>query len=248
MTALAEGTGTTVPSGLGAPVCWTAACQAGLDLHSRAVETMGARIVAGELAPGSTFRLRDLAADLGTSLSVAREAARVLEALGLLAAKRRLGVTVLAQASWQMLDPRIVRWHQGTRGHAEVSGSLAVMVLGVAPHAALLAAANASDTVLAEICSCALSLLGDAAPEQGAAGVDGSAPPPPLARLVRLVVSGAQNPLYNALADMFEPTWLPLGGTPSRDDVIALAVALTQRDGIAAHRAMAALTTLVCRD
>jgi DNA-binding FadR family transcriptional regulator len=172
---------------------------------------------------------------------VAREAARVLEALGLLAAKRRIGVTVLPQDSWRMLDPRIVRWHQGTRGHGVVSSSLAVMLLGAAPDAALLAAANASDTVLTEIGSFALSLLSDAAPEQGAAGVDGSAPPSPLARLVMLVVRGSQNPLYNALADTVDASWLPLGGIHQRADVVALAVALTQRDGTAAHRAMTAL-------
>ena len=52
----------------------------------------------------------DLVALTGASRSIVREAVRVLVALGLLSARRRVGVTVLGVREWDVLDPRVVRW------------------------------------------------------------------------------------------------------------------------------------------
>ena len=47
---------------------------------------------------------------LGVSRSVAREAIRVLESMGLVASRRRVGITIQPAHKWNVFDPQLIRW------------------------------------------------------------------------------------------------------------------------------------------
>ena len=55
---------------------------------------LGAGIVSGDLAPGQVLTLDGVSAEYGVSRSVAREAIRVLESMGMVASRRRVGITI----------------------------------------------------------------------------------------------------------------------------------------------------------
>jgi DNA-binding FadR family transcriptional regulator len=76
----------------------------------RALDQLGAAIVAGELPAGHTDTVDGFIARTGASRSVVREVTRVLGALGLLSAGRRVGLRILPLAQWDLLDPRVIRW------------------------------------------------------------------------------------------------------------------------------------------
>lgn len=120
-------------------------------LHQRVVETLGQRIVTGDLPPGTTMQAEGLAVELGVSRSVVREAVRVLQSLGMVEPIKRVGVRVRSVQSWLLLDPALIRW----RLHGPAKGtqlrSLTELRSAVEPAAAELAARNATDRIGAEL-------------------------------------------------------------------------------------------------
>ncbi|AKT51454.1 FadR/GntR family transcriptional regulator [Arsenicicoccus sp. oral taxon 190] len=120
--------------------------QAGGSLHDTVVDRLGRAIVSGELPAGSVLRSELIEEDYGTSRSVVREAARVLEAMGLIATRRRVGITVQPRSEWQVFDPRIIRWRlDGSEAErADQLRSLNQLRAGIEPVSAGLAAAHAT--------------------------------------------------------------------------------------------------------
>jgi DNA-binding FadR family transcriptional regulator len=76
----------------------------------RALDQLGAAIVAGELPAGHTDTVEGFVARTGASRSVVREVTRVLGALGMLSAGRRIGLRIRPLDEWDLLDPRVIRW------------------------------------------------------------------------------------------------------------------------------------------
>lgn len=110
----------------------------------RVLDQVGAAVVSGEVAVGSSRSVDDLVVWTGASRSIVREAVRVLVALGLLTARRRVGVTVLGVQEWDVLDPRVVRWRlQGPDGD-RVAVELRELRAAVEPAAAAAAAGRAA--------------------------------------------------------------------------------------------------------
>ncbi|KQP54716.1 FadR/GntR family transcriptional regulator [Agreia sp. Leaf283] len=84
--------------------------------HQRSlVDTIGTAIVSGALREGTVLNIEALTRDHGVSRSVIREALRILETLGMIVARQRVGITVLGREQWHLLDPRIIAW----RSHAD---------------------------------------------------------------------------------------------------------------------------------
>ena len=109
------------------------------------VDRLGAEIVCGDIAEGERFRLRDIEKRFGISRTVAREAMRTLEHLGMVSSGRRVGITVRPMEQWAVYDPVIIGWRLGsdkTRG--QQVARLNELRLGIEPVAARLAAHNAS--------------------------------------------------------------------------------------------------------
>lgn len=106
---------------------------------------VGSAIAAGDLPPGKTFTLGDLAQRWSISRTVAREVMRALEQLGMIAVSRRTGMTVLPLNNWQVYDRSVIAWRLQADGAREAQlASLNDVRLGVEPIAARAAAEKAS--------------------------------------------------------------------------------------------------------
>ncbi|PZE28471.1 FadR/GntR family transcriptional regulator [Curtobacterium sp. MCLR17_042] len=110
----------------------------------RVLDQVGAAVVSGAVAVGSRRSIDDLVALTGASRSIVREAVRVLVALGLLSARRRVGVTVLGVREWDVLDPRVVRWRLRGPDGDRVAVELRELRAAVEPAAAAAAARRAA--------------------------------------------------------------------------------------------------------
>lgn len=112
-------------------------------LHSDILNTLGAEIAGGDLAAGDVLTLAELAERFNVSRTVVREVMRILETLGMVRAKRRVGLTVQPSASWSVLDPQVIAWRLAGAGRAEQLRSLTQLRVALEPTAARLAAATA---------------------------------------------------------------------------------------------------------
>ena len=113
-------------------------------LHARLLDTLAREIVSGDLPAGTVLRIDQLDELHGVSRSVVREAVRVLDSMGLVEARKRLGVRVLPSSSWNVFDPRVIRWRLDGPGREEQLLSLGDLRRGIEPVAAELAAGHAS--------------------------------------------------------------------------------------------------------
>ncbi|MDH6197830.1 GntR family galactonate operon transcriptional repressor [Mycobacterium frederiksbergense] len=83
-------------------------------LHGHAVDTIGRRIISGQIAPGAVLDVDGLSIELNASRTVMREALRVLADKGLIAAKPRRGTYALDDSDWHRLDPDVMAWEFAT--------------------------------------------------------------------------------------------------------------------------------------
>lgn len=136
-------------------------------MHGAAVNEIGRRILAGQLAPGMILTIEELEREFSASRTVIREALRALAAKGLVDARPKRGTFVRPRDDWSLLDPDVLRWqfeqpadsHQFFDNLAEVRGI-------VEPAGARLAAVRRTDQDLAELAdSLAASAEPDATPE-----------------------------------------------------------------------------------
>jgi DNA-binding FadR family transcriptional regulator len=113
-------------------------------LHSSVLDAVGARIVGGDLTAGAVLTLDGLAREYAVSVPMAREVVRVLESMGLVVARRRVGVTVLERTAWNVFDPRLIRWRLAGGDRSAQLRSLSELRRGFEPVAAALAAERAT--------------------------------------------------------------------------------------------------------
>lgn len=112
-------------------------------LHQAVVEQMGQAIVNGDLAADTAVILDDVMQRTRSSRTVAREAVRVLETLGMVAMKRRIGNVVLPRSNWRVSDPRVIRWRLSGVHRTEELDQLMQLRAGIEPIAARLSASAA---------------------------------------------------------------------------------------------------------
>lgn len=117
------------------------------------LEALGLSITSGEMRADDIVLIEEVEARFGVSRSVAREALRILESLGMLAIKRRVGCVVQPRSSWQVSDPRVIHWRIAGPHRTEELDQLMQLRAGVEPIAARLAAGSAreSGAVLLEL-------------------------------------------------------------------------------------------------
>jgi DNA-binding FadR family transcriptional regulator len=113
-------------------------------LHETVLDHLGTQICSGEIPSGDVLRIEELAQRYEVGRSVIREAVRVLESMGMLTTRRRVGVTVAERAAWNVLDPRIIRWRLDGPDRQAQLASLGELRAGVEPVAAALAARRAT--------------------------------------------------------------------------------------------------------
>jgi DNA-binding FadR family transcriptional regulator len=112
-------------------------------LHGNLLTALGTAIVSGQYAPGHVLTLDRVGVEHGVSRSVAREAIRVLESMGMIESRRRVGITIQPPEKWNVFDPRLIRWRLESGDRAAQLVSLSELRRGVEPTAAALAARRA---------------------------------------------------------------------------------------------------------
>jgi len=113
------------------------------ELHGSVLAALGADIVSGRYQSGQVLTLEDVSTRHGVSRSVAREAIRVLESMGMVAPRRRVGITIQPSSNWNVFDPRVIRWRLEAGDRAAQLVSLSELRRGFEPAAAALAARRA---------------------------------------------------------------------------------------------------------
>jgi len=114
-------------------------------VHSHVVNSLGMRIVSGELPPSTVMTLHGLEADYQASRTVIREAVRVLESHGMLVSQRRVGITVQPMSNWDVLNESVIRWRLAGPEREQQIVELMELRSAIEPVAARLAAQRASD-------------------------------------------------------------------------------------------------------
>lgn len=117
---------------------------ASVHLHHAALDAIGQEIVDGARPVGSVLTLADLEKQFTVSRTVAREIMRILESLGIVRSRRRVGITVRPRTSWNVLDPLVVGWRLRGEEHDRVLLDVTELRVALQPMAAELAARNAT--------------------------------------------------------------------------------------------------------
>lgn len=121
-------------------------------LLDNVLDALGRDIISGTLPEGKTFTLQDLSNRFDISRTVAREAMRALEQLGLVSSSRRVGITVRPRSSWAIFDQAVIDWRLASPTERRLQlRSLNQLRSGVEPQAARLAATNGTDEQRAEL-------------------------------------------------------------------------------------------------
>ncbi|MDT7754813.1 MAG: hypothetical protein QOH27_711 [Mycobacterium sp.] len=113
-------------------------------LHDNVLTALGSGIVSGGLKSGQVITLDGVGTTHGVSRSVAREVIRVLESMGMVASRRRVGITIQPPEKWNVFDPRVIRWRLESDDRAAQLVSLSELRRGFEPAAAALAAQRAN--------------------------------------------------------------------------------------------------------
>lgn len=133
-------------------------------LYNDVVDTVARKIVSGVIPAGDVLSLASLQEDFSISRTVAREVMRMLESVGLVTSQRSVGLIVLPQTSWAVLDTRVIEWRLAGAGRESQLRSLIELRAAVEPVAAAAAARKATSEQRAELLEHAalLSSLGSA--------------------------------------------------------------------------------------
>ena len=135
------------------------------------VETLGKKILNGELKPGDVLPAETVyLSQLGVSRTTLREAIKVLAAKGLVLAKPKTGTVVRGREHWNLLDPAVLTWEAASDGFADTLGELFEIRRLVEPEGAALAARR-HDAAAALAMQAAFDALGPHA-DAGAAALD----------------------------------------------------------------------------
>ncbi|KQO62116.1 FadR/GntR family transcriptional regulator [Curtobacterium sp. Leaf261] len=118
----------------------TVGTRTAVSAFDRVLDDIGTAIVRSELPAGHRDTVEGLERRTGTSRSIVREAIRVLTALGMLSAGRRVGLRVLPRDSWNVLDPLVIHWRLASADRPAQLEELRALRLAVEPEAARLAA------------------------------------------------------------------------------------------------------------
>ena len=168
-------------------------------LHGQLVESLGKRIVRGELLPGDVVDVDRLEVDHAVSRTVVREAIKVLTTKGLLDARPKRGTFVRPRAQWNLLDADVMTWRDEGHGpDQQLLQDLDEVRRAVEPPGARLAAERRTEQDLAEI-DAALQDMVDTAHVKGDEHIAADL------RFHRAVLVASHNELLARLEVVLEP-------------------------------------------
>ncbi len=221
--------------------------------HEHVLHELGRQLTAGEISEGTVLTLAGLEDEFRASRTVIREAVRVLESLGMLRSRRRVGVTVQPRAAWKALDGAIVRWNLAGDGRNAQLLSLMELRSAVEPAAARLAAERASAGDREQLTALAKKL--DALGRAGKGDTDEYLDVD--VDFHRLLLSAGCNPLLAQLSGPVEEILrgrAALGLTPAipaegtLDNHVAAAMAVAAGDADAAERSARGYVAIITEE
>lgn len=113
---------------------------------------IAADILTGRIAVGTSLPPEsEMAATLGVSRSVVREALKVLAAKGFLQSKPRVGTVIRDSEHWNLLDQEVMEWHGPTLFDRKLLDAMLETRTAFEPFVAQLAASRASLRELADL-------------------------------------------------------------------------------------------------
>ena len=130
-------------------------------LHDRLLDQWGAAIVDGTIAPGDRLPSPDLDSQR-PSRTVTREVTSVLEAMGLVTVKRKVGATVNPCQHWNIYDPQVIEWRLRGPDRGRALHELSELRACVEPMAAQLAAGHADQDQWAKLTRAAIDMVANA--------------------------------------------------------------------------------------
>ncbi len=130
------------------------------------------------------------------SRSVVREAVRVLESMGLVAARRRVGITVLPPARWNPFDLDIIRWRLAGPDRLRHLQSLSELRSAIEPLAARLAATHASPEQCGALTSAVIGMSATSRSANAVAYLTHDS------EFHRTLLEASGNPMLTGLADV----------------------------------------------
>lgn len=128
-------------------------------LHARVLNTLGQEIVDARYLPGDILNLDELSETFAVSRSVLREALRVLQSLGMVEPRQRVGTQVLPRETWDLLNPQIIVWRGRSLEYFTQMRELLELRLGIEPVAARLSARLMSAEQRAEVAKAADTMV-----------------------------------------------------------------------------------------
>jgi GntR family transcriptional regulator, galactonate operon transcriptional repressor len=191
-------------------------------VHGQTVEVLAQRILTGQLSEGATLDLTALQSEFDVSLTVLREALRVLAAKGLVDARPKRGTFVRPRGDWSLLDADVLRWQFARSDAPGLFDDLHELRAIVEPGAASLAAARATDDDLAA--------LDDALAQMAAAGSDPAAAVAADLAFHRALLAATHNELIQRMEVVIET------GLAERDRMVHGAAG--PRDPVPSHQAV----------
>ncbi len=216
------------------------------ELHGSLLDALGTAVVSGALGAGEVLTLEEMCRRYGVSRSATREAVRVLESMGLVESRRRVGVTVLGRGSWNVFDPRVIRWRLDRGDRVSQLLSLSELRQGIEPVAAALAARRATP----EQCRRLAVAVSDMAVHGRAGEVELKLYLQADIAFHRVLLEASDNEMLAGLGDVVSEvldgrTHHGMMPTPPNPEAIALheevARAVRDRDAVGAERAMRAI-------
>lgn len=180
---------------------------------------LGREIVGGRMQPGDVVTLDALQQRFEVSRTVARDAVKVLESLGLLYSKRRVGLVVKSPSEWNVYAPAVIAWRLESEKFRAAFVELTQLRIAVEPEAAALAAAHRTEAQAHDIEELAgrLRWLGEAGRLEQFMSVD--------IAFHRLLLTASGNMMFDALGDVVAQVLIgrtQLGMMPARPRAEAL--------------------------
>ncbi|MDR2381143.1 MAG: FCD domain-containing protein [Bifidobacteriaceae bacterium] len=129
------------------------------SLHEQVLDRWGLAIVQGDYPVGARVALGDAVTGVSASRTVAREATRVLEALGLVEVRRKLGAVVAPSEQWNAFDPLVIGWQLASTNVAAQIQWIAEVRSALEPAAAALAAQRSTPEHWAALTEAAIGLV-----------------------------------------------------------------------------------------
>lgn len=116
------------------------------NLTEQVVDALGRRIVSGFYKQEEKLSVEsELCSEYGVSRSVMRESNKILSAKGLISVKPRRGTIVKKKEHWNLLDADVLNWTIQLLPENEFLDMLFEVRMAMEPHAAALAAQNATE-------------------------------------------------------------------------------------------------------